>query len=168
MIMAKLEVNTAILDDYVARLETLKDGRGIGKSVDEGAKVVTDAIKKNIRSIPISFEWGSPENPIDGITPYQKKGLLDGFGIAKLEKQNGYWNVKCGFDGYNKAESITAKNAKWTTKQQPNALIARAVEKGTSFRKKHPFVAPAVRSSRNAAETAMKNKFDEELKNAGF
>lgn len=43
-------------------------------------------------------------------------------------------------------------------------MIARAVESGTSLRKKHPFVRPAVKSSRKAAEQAMIETADKEIK----
>ena len=38
---------------------------------------------------------------------------------------------------------------------QPNALIARAVNSGTSFRKKTRFLDKAVNASKKAAEAAM-------------
>ena len=166
--MAKFDVKDTELDGYVDKLLMLRDKSPIGKAVYEGAKIVADQIKANIKTIPISYARGTPEKPVNGITPYQRKGLIDGFGISHMKNESGYINVKTGFNGYNKTVSKTAKNAKWSSKQQANAMIARSVEKGTSFRKKHPFVAPAVSKTRTAAETAMKKKFDELLIQEGF
>ena len=44
---------------------------------------------------------------------------------------------------------------------QPNALIARAVISGTSFRKKNNFVGRAVKAVKAEAENQMRAAFDE-------
>lgn len=171
LIMAKFKVSPEI-DAYVAKLDRLgaKTDDMIGRAIYPGAKIVADKIHANIQALPIVSpgKRGTPENPIDGVTAVQKEGLLDGLGIAKAMNKNGFINVKIGFSGYNRSISTTAKKAGWSSQFQANSLIARAVEGGTSFRKKHPFVAPAVRSTRDAAIKAMEEEFDAELKGLGF
>ena len=115
--MAKFEIRDAELDGYVDKLLMLRDKSPIGKAVYEGAKIVADQIKANIKSIPISYAWGTPSKPVEGITPYQRKGLIDGFGISHMKNESGYINVKTGFNGYNKTVSKTASRAKWSAKQ---------------------------------------------------
>lgn len=150
------------LEEYelkLAKLE-LNTEKIIGKAVYAGAGVVADAVRKNISSLPIvppKNSFGTATAPISGVTAAQKAGLVDGFGISRMQLDNGYYHVKLGFDGYNRTRTKKYPSG------QPNILIARSVENGTSFRSKQPFVSPAVRSSRKAAEQKMKEILDEEI-----
>ena len=149
------------LDRYVMQLNKLKgmSEETAGKVIYAGADVVADAIRKNIDSLPVvDFrKKGSSSSLIDGVTSAQKKGIQDGFGITPMKEENGYFNVKLGFDGYN-----TVKSKKYP-QGQPNVMIARAVESGTSFRKKHPFVSPAVKATRSEAEKRMAEVLEQEI-----
>ena len=129
-----------------------------GKAIYQGAKIVADEVKESIKSLPvIKDRRGDANNLIEGVTQKQKDGLIESWGIAPMEEKNGYYSVKLGFDDYNKV--VTKK----FPKGQPNALIARAVEGGTSFRKKHPFIRPAVNRVKKKAEQKMAAVLDEEI-----
>lgn len=148
------------LEEYELMLSRLRSRTEeiAGKAIYEGAKIVADAVKENIEALPITRnQRGTPENPIDGITLKQKQGLIDSFGITPMKLEDGVYNVKLGFDGYNDVEGEYWVNG------QPNQMIARAVESGTSFRKKHPFVRPAVAATRHQAEAKMAQVIDEEI-----
>jgi len=94
-----------------------------------------------------------------GIPGQAKKGLQASYGITPMQRdENGFYNVKIGFDGYNSIKTKAYPNG------QPNQMIARSVESGTSFLQKHPFVAPGVRKSRKAALKKMEEIIDEETK----
>lgn len=137
------------IDQYINNLTNLEmrtDGL-IGRAVYEGAKIVTDAVSRNIDGIPTD-DRPSAETRI-GLRSLQKAALKSSLGIAKHQVDNGYYNVKVGFDGYNNIRTDKYPSG------QPNAMIARTIEAGNSFTRKHPFVGPAVRSSRAAAEKAM-------------
>lgn len=145
---------------YVDKLEKLRGSSDdvIGRAVYDGAAVVADAIRKEIDAIPIlKNQKGSSENLIDGVTRIQKKGLQDGFGISPVQNDLGFINVKLGFAGYNKTKT------KKYPQGQPNALIARSVNSGTSFRKKRRFVDKAVTASRAKAENAMGKSLDDNI-----
>lgn len=132
----------------------------IGKAVYAGAGVIADAVRQGVNGLSIvssKESFGTSSNPISGITSSQKKGLLDGLGISKMRTENGYYHVKVGFDGYNRTKTKKYPSG------QPNILIARSVENGTSFRVKQPFVSPAVRRAKKAAEQKMKEVLDEEI-----
>ena len=86
-----------------------------------------------------------------------KSPWANGFGISHIQDDDGFVNVKLGFDGYN---GTRTKNY---PKGQPNVLIARAVNSGTTFRKKTRFVDKAVSSSRKAAEKAMDETCNREI-----
>lgn len=109
-----------------------------GRAIHQGAAILADEIRKNIRSLPDQ----------SGVT---KEGLLDGLGIAPLQEENGYYNVKIGFDGYNQ-------------NGVPNPLMARVFEGGTSKVTKRPFVRPAVRAKKREIEAAMAAVLDREIK----
>lgn len=146
------------LDQYLQQLGNLETvaPQSMGKAIYEGANIVTDAIKRNIQSMNVD---DSPyAERVTGIRTVQKQGLIDSLGIAKATTDNGFRNVKIGFDGYNKL-----KSAKYP-QGQPNAMIARTFEAGNSFTKKQPFVGPAIRSSRLQAETEMANIIDDDLR----
>lgn len=164
--MAKMVIGSG-LDSYIKTLEELdiKTDALLGKAVYDGAKIVADQVRSNIKALPVSNskKRGSVANQIDSITTAQKDGLLQGFGISKLKTQDGLVNVKLGFDGYNSQVSSTAKKSGAKNSHQPNIVIARSVETGTYFRKKHPFIAPAVRATKAAAEKAMADKLDQEI-----
>ena len=167
--MAKLAVGNG-LDKYVEELNKLAKNTSqvLGKSIYVGAGIVADEVRKNIEKIPVSnsSRRGTQSDPIDTITSAQKTGLLQGFGISGMATRDGITNVKLGFEGYNSQVATTSVKAKWTDKRQANIMIARSVEGGTSFRRKHPFVAPAVRATRKKAEAAMAEQLDKEIKAA--
>ena len=74
-----------------------------------------------------------------------------------MQNDNGFLNVKIGFDGYNNVRTRTYP------KGQPNALIARATESGSSVRKKTPFIRPAVNASKKQAIDSCKVVVDEKI-----
>lgn len=63
-----------------------------------------------------------------------------------------------GFDGYN-----SVKSARWP-QGQPNQMVARAVESGTSFMEANPEIKRARARARKAAEKAMERTFERESK----
>lgn len=132
----------------------------IKKAVYEGAKVVVEACAEGVKSIPVvsgKGGYGTEEHPARGIHQKQKRGLEESLGISKMRSENGFINAKIGFSGYND----------FTTEKypggQPNVLIARSVESGTSFRVKHPFMRPAVNRSKTQAIYAMDKQLREDL-----
>ena len=74
-----------------------------------------------------------------------------------MKDDAGYLNVKIGFDGYN------AMRTEKYPQGQPNQLVARGVESGTSWKQKHPFVRPAINASRKRAEAKMAEVLDKEI-----
>lgn len=138
-----------------------KEGKTIAeKAVCAGAAIVADAVRANIDALPaVKDEWGViayNNNWSAPLTETAKKGLQDGFGISPMGSEDGMLNVKLGFDGYN------GMKTKKYPKGQPNVLLARSIESGSSIAKKRPFVAPAVRKTKKAAEETMAKIIDEE------
>lgn len=145
--MARLKLSPN-LEKYTAQLQELQlktRDELIGKAVFEGAGIVADAIRAGINALP--------ESPSSrhGLTAKQKQGLANGLGISRMKDEGGFVNVKIGFNGYNGHVS------KKFPKGQPNAMIARSAEKGTSYAPAQRFVAPAVNRTKDAAEHAMQD-----------
>lgn len=140
------------IDNYIKQLNKLqqstKDGV-VGKTVYAGAAVVADSVRRAIQDLPVGDGRAQGGGLVDTVTLPQKAGLLDGFGISRMKDDDGFVNVKLGFAGYN------ATRTKRYPRGQPNALIARSVNSGTTFRRKTKFVDKAVNSAKKAAEAAM-------------
>lgn len=150
--MAKLTVGNG-LTEYIAQLQKVADVDAyLGKAVYEGASVVNDAVESALQALPVDDSYGNKSQKRNGLRSVEKEGLVRSYGIASMQKDNGYWNVKLGFDGYNKLGKA-------------NAMIARSVISGTSFMQKNDFMGKAVRSSKSAAEAAMRIKIDTEIAN---
>lgn len=148
------------LNDYELMISKLSKGVDdiAGKAIYAGAGIVADAIKENIKALPIVRGYGTTENPLPGgVTAPQKAGLIDGLGISPMQSDAGYLNVKIGFDGYN-----ATKTEKYP-QGQPNQLVARGVESGTSWKQKKPFIRPAINASKSRAEAEMARILDQEI-----
>lgn len=132
-----------------------------GKAVYAMADIVADQVRENITKLPTVTEAEALRayraNETTDLTKAQKKGLEDGFGISPMQNDNGYYNVKLGFDGYNKVKTRKYPQG------QPNAMIARAVESGSSVRKKNPFIRRAVNATQKQAVEKGKQVADEEI-----
>jgi hypothetical protein len=149
------------LDEYTAQLESLSNQSDeyIGKAVFEGAKVVADAVKQSIGDIPVDNTVYKKEGDRrQGLKSVQIEGLRNTFGISQLQEgNNDYLNVKLGFDGYNKV-----KTKRWPN-GQPNAMVARSINSGTSFMRKYSFVDGTSRSKKSDCEDAMKKSLEESI-----
>ena len=133
-------------DEYLAkmaRLEAELKDEVLGEAIFGAAGIVADEIRESLDRVP---------------TAYQGRGLADSLGIASLQDDGtGYLNVKIGFDGYN-----GIKTQRWPN-GQPNQMVARSVESGTTWMKKNPFVRKAVTASRKRALEYMKDSVDRSI-----
>lgn len=153
--MAKFNIGRG-LDDFIALLGDLEfEARGqMGRAIFVGAAVVADEIHKNIEALPVqtkSAKKGKKRNP----TQVEIDGMLQGLGVAKMQDDNGFWNVKIGMDGYNAHRTEQYPNG------HPNAMVARTIESGNSYMNKIPFISRAVSRTRAKSEEEMKKQFEE-------
>lgn len=154
--MAKFEFQG--LDEYLKVLADLGDkSEGlIKRAVYDGAAEVAKSVEAEILALPENDGF-QVRLPIRGVSKEQKKGLLEGMGFAKMENENGFINTKLGFDGYNEVKT------KQFPKGQPNAMIARSINSGSSTRQKDPFMNRAVKAAKAKAENAMASRLDEDI-----
>lgn len=151
------------LEEYELRLSKLSERKEIeriaGRAIYEGAAIMADEIKASIKRLPVVTGYGTDRNPLPGgVTAVQKNGLINGLGIAPVQDDKGFLNVKIGFDGYNRTKTEKYPQG------QPNQLVARGVESGTSWKQPHPFIKPAISRSRKRVEKRMAEIIDEEIK----
>ena len=144
------------VDDLIAQYEKLESNslEVIGKAIYNGAGVVMKAVSGAVDSISTDNSFGTAENPTSGPTTIQKMGLVQSLGITKMRADGDFWNVKIGFDGYN-----NVKTKKWP-QGQPNSMVARSVESGTSWMAKQPFMRRAEQSAMAPCEKAMAETVD--------
>lgn len=147
------------MEEYIEKLGGIskKSNGMIKRAVYSGAGEVLKEVESAIQAMPAHKQhYISSGNYL--LNEEQKKGLLEGLGAAKMRNENGFVNTKIGFDGYNSIRTKKYPNG------QPNALIARALESGTSKRAKTRFVAKATSKAKDMAIKAMAKQFDEDLK----
>lgn len=162
--MAKIDFSG--IDEYAKVLDALgKESEEVIKSaVYKGAALVADEIKADLKALPIEEgenglpPMGSPDHKITGVSRRQKGDLIDGFGLAPIQNDDGYVQTKAGMDGYG---SIPTKKYPHGV---PNVMLMRSIESGTSFREKHPVFRKATNRARKKAEQAMRNEIDDQLK----
>ena len=145
-------------DDYIRRLEHLESytHNHIGKAIYGGAELVADNVKRALRGIPVdNSKQVAYRSSINSI---QKDGLIESFGIAPLRTDNDFINVKLGFDGYNNFTTFTYPDG------QPNVMIARSLESGTSFMPKNPVISNACKEKRKDCIEKMKTILEKEIK----
>lgn len=158
--MAKFSVKGT--DELELKLSQLgKKSTDIAKDVVmAGAQPVADEIRREIGSLPQDELKQLKSGEKFNVSAYgELKDLADSLGIAPPDVDHaGYINTKVGFDGYGSYPS------KKYPKGLPNKLLARAIESGSSVRKKKPFVRTAINRSKNKSLEEMKKKCDEEIK----
>ena len=162
--MAKIELKG--MEEYTKKLRQLgEDGGKICKAaVFDGADQIADAIRASIESMPTIgkqeavIAWRNKE-PVSGITVEQKQGLLQGLYLKKMRDEGGFIYTQVGFAGYNSVETQKYPSG------QPNSLIARSMESGSSARRKKPFVRPAANKAKAAAQSRMEKKIVEMIDN---
>lgn len=160
--MAKFVVGKG-LNNYIAYLQkiNLLSSDMVGEAVYDMAKVVADKVRANIEALPAvsnAANIATYKQGISRLSEPEKQGLLDGFGVSSIQDNDGYVNVKLGFDGYNSVKTKKYPNG------QPNALIARVTNSGSSYRQKTRFIDKAVSATRKQAEEAGQAKIDEKIR----
>lgn len=148
-------------DEYlmkISKLEALTRDQVCGKAIYGAAEIVADEIRAQLKKVPTDERWGSSTGLNAGPKKAQKKGLYESLGIASMQEDSkGFLNVKIGFDGYNDLKSMRWPNG------QPNQMVARSVERGTSYMQPNKFVKKAMSQSTKRARAFMKASVDKSI-----
>lgn len=149
-------------EEYALKLSKLAGDKlteVCGHAIYDAAEIVADAIAQELENVPTDEGWGTQSAPTIGPKKAQKEALMRCFGITKMSTDDkGFINVKIGFDGYNDIQSKRWPNG------QPNQMVARAIESGTTWMHKNRFVARAVAKTKKQAVEAMRKRAEAEIK----
>lgn len=125
------------------------------KALYEGAGIMADEIKKgaeSIRTAPFKYAREGTRLP----SPEEMEIVRQaGVGIAKFNKEGAEVDTSVGY-----------RNAGYATlngKQKPIPMIVNAINSGTSFMTKQPFVRKAASSGGKKAMEAMKTAIEAEF-----
>lgn len=160
--MAKIEMTG--LDEYMKQLESLtKDITGtLKRGVYDAADVIADAVRSQINALPavddIEGLIGWQQKRPTVLTKKQKAGLLSGLYLAKMRTEANRVDTKLSFTGYNNVKT------KKYPQGQPNAMIAAAVESGSSAHRKTPFIRTTANKVKSQAVAAMRDTIDADIK----
>ena len=118
------------------------------RALYKGAGIVADEISRGAREVttkPFRYAQGWQRHP----SPEEKEAVVSAgaAGIAKFQKTGNEVNTSIGYrrSGY----------AMIAGKRKPIPLIVNAINSGTSFMQKQPFIRKAVSSSKNKATEAI-------------
>lgn len=141
------------LNEYVDMLDQISSVFAreyvIEAALQDGADVVADEQKKALEGLKVDNR-PYVEGKRDSILQIQKTGLIKSFGITPVQQKRNLIDVKTGFDGYNALG-------------QPNVMIARMLESGTSFMDKNPVISKATKRARNDCLNAMQDRITLEI-----
>ena len=154
--MAKV---TAVgFDELAKELGTLADhtGRIASATLYEGSGYMADQIRHAVDNV----QTDDRKHVTNHVLDYEKEALQRGLTIEKFtqDKARGVTETAVTFHGY-----TSHKTAIWPT-GVPTILLARAITKGTSFRRPNRFFPNTVNRARKTAEEIMVKKAEEEMR----
>lgn len=172
------------LEKKLGQLETAKSQQMAAVALYEGAGVMADKVSAAVKGIATEpFKYarsGEKRKP----SPEEKAIVAEARrGVSKFRKSPlrvdtsvGFQNSGYGAITWNHARTNTRTKYKVNdkgiahhasmgggTSSKPVALIANAINSGTSFMEKQPFLRKAFSGGKGAAEAAIENKLREEI-----
>ncbi|MBQ8994516.1 MAG: hypothetical protein IJ091_11365 [Oscillospiraceae bacterium] len=149
--MARTTWNSSELENFISSLDKLNQAAFeelAGTAIYSMANEVANQVRQNLSALATSEDKEYKGNSKYLIPEAQKQGLLNSLGIASMRKEGSGYDVRIGFDGYNDVHTKTYPQG------QPNTLIARLTESGSTWRVKQPFFRPALNASKKRAQEA--------------
>ena len=152
------KMNVTGMGELIKKVEQLgvKAPDAASKALYEGARVVADAVSSAVQGIatePFKYAAGGRTRKP---SPEEKRVVQEApHGVAKFQRKITSINTSVGLQnaGYGEMNGKTV----------PIPKIANAINSGTSFMKKQPFMRKAFSTSKKAAEAAIESKLREEL-----
>lgn len=132
------------------------------RALYEGAGVMADEIRKGAETIKTApFDWASKTKGETRLPSPEEKEIVTAAaaGIAKFNKNGTEVDTSVGFRN--------AGYAELKGKMVPIPVIVNAINSGTSFMKKQPFVRRSAKTATPKAMEAMRKKIAEEFEAIG-
>lgn len=146
------------LNEYVAKLENLSNAFNaevcVENAVTEGSKVVAEYTVKELEGLPTD-DTPRKLDKRGGIRTIQKKFLIKEFGVTPLDRKGSFINRKTGVD-----RGVLDYGGYGYT---PAVVLARTLEKGTSFLPKNPVFSRASRKARTPCLNAMQESLNYDI-----
>lgn len=158
--MAKMTYKAG--DEWALKLSQLGERAGAvaKKAIYPAAGLLADRIKANIQALPEEgFRFLQDGEKFKGVPSTHVWSLLKGLGISSIKRDKDMnWYARVGFSGY----ASPATKSKKYPKGLRVVMLAASIERGSSVRKAHPFVKPAVKTAEKEAISLMQQVIDEE------
>ena len=151
-------------DDALQQLENLSNNIDgvLKKGLYDGAGFMVEEVKKRLNSMPVVDDFENVKAFRSGkkyhLSKTQRRCLVESVGIAPFDAVAATIDTHIGFNGYNDIKTKKYPNG------QPNQLIARVVESGSSHMDKTPFIRQATNAGKKKAEQIMKETIENEIK----
>ena len=156
--MGVASVTTKGLVETLKMLERMEQNTDsiIEEALEKGGGKVCDVMRKEVTALRTSdeFEGGNGKRYAK---PEDVKGLLEAMGYTPVQLNGSIFDIKCGWDGYNK--NVTKKYPKG----HANQMIANAINKGTSFMIAQPFIQKTARRAKAEAISEIQRVIDKEI-----
>lgn len=145
------------IEKYLAEIRALQADAEeyLGRAIYEGAELAADEIKEALKQLPVDNRGKVAQRR--SINQIQKDGLIEGYGITPMRDESGRLNVKIGFDGYNNFLTFKFPYG------QPNVMIARSLESGTSFMPKNRVISRTANRVKNDVIDRMQKSLDKSI-----
>lgn len=151
------------MKEYVKKIENLSNSFNaevcIENALKEGSAEVAKVTKAELEGLPTDDRrWATSDNKRRGVRSVEKKFLINEFGLTPLEwKQKiNYVDMKTGVDkgrlDYKNSDSYVYA-----------VVLARSLERGTSFMEKNPVFSRGSRKGRKPCVEAMQKSFNEDI-----
>ena len=143
------------ISEMLSKLEA-EGQKAAARGLYKGAGLMADEIRKGAANIKTAdFKYASRgETRLP--SPEEKEAVLSvGAGVAKFDRDGTEINTSVGYSNTGYAEVAG--------KMRPVPLIANAINSGTSFMQKQPFVRKAASSGGPKAEAAMRASIEADL-----
>ena len=125
-------------------------------ALDRGADHMNRKLHDALDAQPVTDDRDHKTNQL---LDYEKKALQDGMYVSDIKKYSSGNTIKAiSFSGYADHPTKTYPTG------APTIMLARAITKGTSFRKANRFFPNTVKKSRQETEEIMANTVENELK----
>lgn len=161
--MAKIELKG--FDAYLRQLVAIgaKAVPVCKAAVFPGAAILAEKIRAEVDALPTISDAQAKGNFRSGeintaLSESQKAGLQASLGITPIRRdRKGMIQASVGFSDYN---TVITRHF---PKGQPNAEVARSIEKGTSYLQRNAFVSRAIRAAKKEATAAMAAEADRQI-----
>lgn len=152
------------LDKYLQKLENISNlatvEASVKKAVEDGSRVVDEYTVREIEKIPTDDSY-SNRNRIDtlrrkrnGLRTVQKNFLLKEFGTSPVENKRWFINDKTGV-----AKGTLSLGSSYL----PAVVLARRLERGTSYMDKNPVFSRASRKARKPCLKEIERSLNESI-----